>query len=114
MISNFYFKLEGDKVIETTLEWIIEQNSVSKSLLSTDINLYDYKLRISTIFMFYNHGLGEGKPVLFETMIFDESEKSEEKIFESYQERYTSLKDAKIGHIKAINYVYKYIEEQEK
>lgn len=47
--------------------------------------------RVSTIFLGLDHGLG-GKPMLFETMIFDESGE------ETYCERYGTWEEAEAGH----------------
>ena len=49
-------------------------------------------VRVSTMFLGIDHKFGlHGKPVLWETMVFGGEH-------EGKQERYTSLKDAKLGH----------------
>ena len=52
-------------------------------------------VRVSTVFLGIDHNFGEGEPLLFETMIFG-GEHSD------YQERYSTLEEAKQGHLKAI------------
>lgn len=47
--------------------------------------------RISTVFLGVDHSFGGGPPVLWETMVFGGK-------FDSEQERYSSLADAKRGH----------------
>lgn len=54
---------------------------------------------ISTVFLGIDHNHGnDGKPILFETMIFGGEH-------DEYQERYTDVKSAKIGHRKALELV---------
>lgn len=47
--------------------------------------------KISTVFLMLAHGLEDGKPILFETMIFGGPNND-------YQRRYTSWEEAKAGH----------------
>lgn len=58
---------------------------------------------ISTVFLAINHNFGEGPPILWETMIFGGKH-------DQYQQRYSSLEEAKKGHAEAIALVK---EEQE-
>lgn len=57
---------------------------------------------VSTVFLGLDHSWSNEKPVLFETMIFPESESDD---WEEYQERYCTWEEAKKGHKKAINYL---------
>jgi hypothetical protein len=52
---------------------------------------------ISTIFLSLDHAY-DGKPILFETMIFGGK-------FDGYQERYHTIEEAREGHKKAIEMV---------
>jgi hypothetical protein len=53
-------------------------------------------IRVSTVFLGLDHNLGLiGPPVLWETMIFGGK-------LDQYQERYSSRKDAEVGHELAI------------
>ncbi len=58
------------------------------------------KVRVSTVFLGMDHrfGLGDGDPVLWETMIFGGKHND-------YQERYTSRADALAGHTLAVDLV---------
>lgn len=64
-------------------------------------------LYISTVFLALNHGWGNGEPVLFETMIFDEIEHHPD--LDNYQDRYTTWEEAETGHLSAIAMVQKYL-----
>lgn len=54
---------------------------------------------VSTVFLGLNHNLGEGPPILWETMIFEGE-------LDESQWRYTSLRDAVLGHARAVALVY--------
>ncbi len=81
-------------------------------------NRFDLKTRvgkytISTVDLGLNHQLNRNLPPLYyETMIFNWEDKSGNP-FEYYQERYTTEKDAKKGHEKAIRYVEEKLKEVE-
>ncbi len=53
------------------------------------------KIHISTVFLGIDHSWDDGPPVLWETMIFGG-------IHDGYQERYTSYRDARLGHEEAV------------
>jgi len=55
---------------------------------------------ISTVFLRLDHGFGEGKPILWETMIFGG-------INDHYQDRYTSKEAAVKGHKRCLEAVKK-------
>ncbi len=52
-------------------------------------------VKVSTVFLGLDHSWGEGPPLLWETMIFGGEH-------DEYQDRYTSLEAAKIGHTTAV------------
>lgn len=80
----------------TWAEWF--QNSPDRIVAKTNVK----GVGISTIFMGLDHNFdSKGKPILFETMIFN----SHLDVLKQFQERYTSLEDAKKGHKKAVNFV---------
>ncbi len=69
----------------------------SRHIARTNINGVD----VSTVFLPIDHDhSGTGPPILWETMIFGGS-------VDEYQERYTSRADAIIGHIDALDIVYR-------
>lgn len=53
------------------------------------------KVVVSTIFLGLDHSFGQGKPVLWETMIFGGPH-------DQYMDRYTSKEEAIAGHAKAV------------
>lgn len=73
--------------------------------LKTKIGTYT----ISTVDLGIDHSFGLGKPLYYETMIFNGNEKN---VFEDYQVRYSTEDEAKEGHEFAIELVKKYIQEK--
>lgn len=61
------------------------------------------KYWVSTVFLGLDHNFLEGEPILWETMIFSESE--DQNKYEGYQERYITKKEAIEGHQKAIEMI---------
>lgn len=55
------------------------------------------KVTVSTVFIGIDHNFGEGPPLLFETMIFNDGGEHDQ-----YQERYSTRQEALAGHIKAL------------
>lgn len=53
-------------------------------------------IRVSTVCLGMNHGLGNEGCLWFETMIFGAE------MYNDYQERYETLEQAKEGHLKAV------------
>lgn len=72
-------------------------------------------IRISTVWLGINHSFSryfdneEKKPIIFETMIFDERENVPENDLDEYQERYSTLEEAEEGHKKAILFVKEFL-----
>ena len=62
-----------------------------------DITEFD-GVRISTVFLGFDHCCDGGEPILFETMIFGGE-------YDQYQDRYTTWEEAEKGHKEAINLV---------
>lgn len=65
------------------------------------------RFNVSTIFLVLDHGWG-GRPMWFETMIFD----GKGAAFEVYQERYETGKEARIGHEKAVKMVEEFLAKE--
>ena len=53
---------------------------------------------VSTVWLGFDHGFGEGPPLIFETMVFGPGQEDE------YQERYATAEEAKVGHQKAVEW----------
>lgn len=56
---------------------------------------------VSTVWLGLNHNWGQGKPLIFETMVFTEG------MAEEYQERYCTEEEARKGHRKALRWAKK-------
>lgn len=92
-----WYILKYKKPIKATIEeyskWISKnpkQKVVKQELIKDS--------KVSTVFLGLDHSWESDTPVLWETMIFGGKE-------DMYQDRYTSYKDAVIGHKKAVNLV---------
>lgn len=66
---------------------------------------------ISTVWLGLNHGWFQNKILIFETMIFRDDGK--DNIFQDYQERYSTLDEARNGHLAAKFMVMNYIGNKE-
>ena len=76
-------------------EWY--SSAANKHVNRTDLPNDVY---VSTVFLGIDHGfLGQGEPILFETMIFGGEH-------DQYQDRYTTWDEAEKGHEKAINIIF--------
>jgi len=60
---------------------------------------------ISTIFLGINHNYGEGKPLLFETMVFSENKKTVDDVMDGRTMRYTNYIEAEQGHQEIVNQI---------
>ena len=75
--------------------WMEEGGGINRIVAKTEVGPY----RVSTVFLGINHRfIGKGPPILWETMIFGPDGDGE------YQTRYSSLSDAKYGHVVAIEH----------
>jgi hypothetical protein len=75
-----------------------EKRIIEKTNVPADQSCDGEKCEVSTVFLCLDHGISNdasSDPVLWETMIFGGRHND-------YQERYTSLEDAKLGHKKAV------------
>ncbi len=53
---------------------------------------------VSTVFLGVDHGIGEGDPILFETMVFDKSKSGMADELDGYTQRYCNYAEAEQGH----------------
>ena len=113
MADKYILDENGDPIpCEDLIEWSrwIEKNPDKRRIEQTDIGVpaWLYYLRrllqikrrepcfVSTIFLGLNHNYEpDGPPLLFETMIFGGKH-------DNYCQRYSTKKDALIGHKKAV------------
>lgn len=86
--------LTGHKIIETAdgrRQLKVGANVQRVSVLRYKTPFFIEEVRTSTTFLALDHSLGDGEPVLFETMVFGG-------VNNGYQERYTSYELAMAGH----------------
>lgn len=67
------------------------------------LTLKGRKYHVSTIWLGLDHAFGYGPPLIFETMIFPNG-KSEDEL---YQDRYSTLAQAREGHWRAKRWLYR-------
>jgi hypothetical protein len=90
-----YILVDGEPVaVPDLMTWATNFEDSMKRVAWTDVR----GVRVSTVFLGVDHSWGDGPPVLFETMIFG----SEAGDLDEYQERYTTLEDARLGHERAV------------
>ena len=97
MNDKYILDEKGNTIPEPDLlKWAswFEENRDKKRVKADNIG----KARISTVFLGIDHSFGEGKPILWETMIFGGEH-------DDYQKRYTSREEALEGHQKALDLV---------
>lgn len=114
MMSIKYFRRDGSPYPdgdEGLYELGKDFEDVNKKRVA--LTYLDNGVYISTVWVGLAHGFRENdnKPFIFETMVFDPEEKTQEAILnmpsfkyheELYQERYTTEEEALAGHEKAI------------
>lgn len=86
--------LAGYKIIETAdgrRQLKVGTNVQKVSVLRYTTPFFIEEVRTSTVFLALDHSLGDGEPVLFETMVMGG-------VNDGYQERYTSYALAMAGH----------------
>jgi hypothetical protein len=104
-----YYRLNGRKteLVGGMKEMIDANLPITTRLFSTEIG----QSRISTVFLSMDHGLagliGDGTPVLFETMVFGGEH-------DEYQERYHTYDEAEEGHNRIVEMIDKLAIEREK
>lgn len=90
-----YYDLEGNPI--EFEQWAAIREVPYRSVVKQDTINHKF---ISTVWLGVNHNFGEGKPLIFETMIFPEEGK--DKWQEEYCERYSTMEEAIQGHKRAV------------
>jgi hypothetical protein len=100
-VDNFFFKNyildEDNNPIEQLdiIKWNCRRgNDKNRVVAKSTIG----QVEVSTVFLGIAHGIRNGMPVLFETMIFDED-------YDDYQVRYCTWDEALAGHKAAVKLV---------
>lgn len=81
-------------VAVSLLEWAKWFETASRRVKETNVG----DIRISTVFLGLDHSFGEGKPLLFETMIFGGEHNQD-------MDRYSTWQEAEDGHERFVNKV---------
>lgn len=89
-----YYNKQGE-IIDIE-EWIKLNDNPNYRIVKQD-ELSNGKW-VSTVLLGLDHNFGGGKPLIFETMIFP----SKGNLNEEYCQRYSTLYEAKIGHVEAV------------
>lgn len=100
MIKHWTLNAEGEPVECDFLAWLQWfENGEARVLRQDQVGSF----KVSTVFLGVDHGWGDGPPLLWETMIFDDRTHAE--AFDGYQERYSSRRAALDGHHRAVETV---------
>lgn len=109
---NTKYILKGKKAVpvEDALEWGNWFETADKERVVKQQTLKS-GMWISTVFLGLDHNFGGGKPLLFETMVFDTNDKKKYKIGDNEHEsigeemetnRYSTWEEAEAGHKKLV------------
>lgn len=91
IFDQVFFVLKGHNPVPVNSmeEWGAFYNNIAnRRVASTDIE----GMRISTVFLGLDHNWSGGRPILFETMVFDQNNN------DVYMERYHTWEEAEAGH----------------
>lgn len=103
-MRNLYYILDGHRPVPVAdvreAERILSGNE--RSVARTAVGEH----KVSTVFLVIDHNfMGEGDPVLFETMVFSE----ENKEIDGFTRRYSTWEQAEQGHKELVKMVQKYL-----
>lgn len=96
----YYYILKDKKPVpvDDSLIWA-EQFKRNNRTVKID-RFENADILISTVFLGINHSFNDGKPILFETMVFGGK-------YDYYQKRYSTWEQAEKGHSKVLEMVLK-------
>lgn len=96
---NDHYILKGKTPVKTDLmTWARSFEASAGRIVAQTGQGSGGKAWVSTVFLGLDHSFGNGKPLLFETMIFGGDH-------DEYQERYSTWDEAEAGHRKACELV---------
>ncbi len=101
MLKGYYtLDRERNPIPATSLkEWgEFKKNPANKFVCNTKVPPSLETVGVSTVFLGSEHGEVDGKPLLWETIVFGG-------VFDQEIERYTSYKDAIAGHLRMLDKV---------
>ena len=85
-------------------EWAKLFDSIDRRVALTTIVNDKSEIQVSTVFLGIDHGFGDGPPILFETMAFENGE-------DKLVQRYLTWEDAEKGHKRMVKQIKKMIRE---
>lgn len=100
--TKYVMRPDGSVEAMSTDEWILsypppDQWEAAHRVARTTVGNYD----VSTVFLSHDHRFfGDGPPILFETMVFDNSEGEDWP--DRYCERYCTRAEAEAGHARVV------------
>lgn len=106
MKNRVMYKLVGDKIEMTSLDEMIKANEEPSRLFSTELNVFNLKATISTIFLPFAINLNTDAPLVFETMIFSEIKD----LHQQFSKRATSLRNALHDHYDLTSLAFGYLQ----
>jgi hypothetical protein len=98
-----YIPVDGEPQEVDTMTWARWFEKGDRTVAKTTVR---EGVDVSTVFLGLDHRFfGDGPPILWETMIFGGEH-------DQYQDRYSSLEDAKAGHERAVKLASNLTEEK--
>ena|SRR5882672_8300506 len=91
---NGRYKLVGHEavLVEDLIEWAVWLQTAERRVAFDEITP---DVKVSTVFLGLDHRIGQGPPLLFETMIFGGEHND-------FEERYSTWEEAEAGHKRAV------------
>lgn len=80
--------------LDEYIEFLKSGFDVTRRIGKTQVGTYD----VSTVFLSHNHQWGDGPPLLFETMVFNDADSGND----LYCDRYATKAEAEAGHARVV------------
>ena len=105
-----FYDPEGNEI--SLFEWAVCMESVKNTIESTEFTSENEEsIRISTVWLGNNHSFHKINLHIFETMVFGIED---DENLRGYQERYSTISEAKMGHKDAVDLVYDYVTKKKR
>ncbi len=105
LMDRMNYVLRGKVIVQVDFDTWCKEFQRSKTAVG---KTYVGRYFISTVFLGLDHNFGDGKPALFETMVFDRSKRRNIPGFgrsmgeDVFQDRYCTWDEAEAGHKKVV------------
>jgi hypothetical protein len=101
-VSNYYIEDSPGHLKSVDLdEWVKARDN--EKLVRVGRDVVDGFV-VSTVLLGLDYRYGAGPPLIYETMVFDQRQGSENPWLELYGERYTFRSEAEAGHQRAVEW----------